>query len=333
MATGRVDVVALMTGTWADQYLLSTLDDFIFLLPVIVVLYRFVGLMISCFNFFSIQNEGGTAMVDNAVDEENIDADDDDPYSTPGLITAFRLLSPTREPVFASTARSVSGALAELERQIGPAIYSSYVGYNGRAPGRPLPKSSKANAGAAAAAAAAAAAINGGATASASGARSGTSADDEQDEDGREAKAAAASPARAKSAPPASGPAASGDARHTLVAYFQIVELAELLDVDKDTVDMAVRVFRHVAAHASLRNKSVEALAAASVVVAGQRRRSEARLHALKRSQLAAAASSARLSLHTHSLPPRKTDRASSAANLEISDRDVPFVRRPSRGR
>lgn len=66
-----------------------------------------------------------------------------------------------------------------------------------------------------------------------------------------------------------------GDARHTLVAYFEIVELAALLAVDRETVNLAVRIFRHTASNTSLRNRNVESLAAAAFVAASERRYEE----------------------------------------------------------
>lgn len=140
-----------------------------------------------------------------------------DPYCAPGFISVFRMLSPIREPVFATSARTFSGALSEMERLIGDALFSGYVGYNGRAPGGIPPKKEEAS-------------------------------------DGNE---------RNKS---------GGDARHTLVAYFEIVELASILGVDKETVNLAVRIFRHTASNTSLRNRNVECLATAAFVAAAERR-------------------------------------------------------------
>ncbi|CAN8067171.1 unnamed protein product [Agarophyton chilense] len=146
-----------------------------------------------------------------------VDDNPRDPYCTPGFISVFRMLSPLREPVFTTSSRTYSGALAEMERLIGDALFAGYVGYNGRAPGGvPLKK--------------------------------------EESVEG---------PERNKS---------GGDARHTLVAYFEIVELASILGVDKETINLAVRIFRHTASNTSLRNRNVECLATAAFVAAAERR-------------------------------------------------------------
>lgn len=63
-----------------------------------------------------------------------------------------------------------------------------------------------------------------------------------------------------------------GDARHTLVAYFEIVELSSILFVDRETVNLAIRIFRHTASNTSLRNRNVESLATAAFVAASQHR-------------------------------------------------------------
>lgn len=139
-----------------------------------------------------------------------------DPYCTPGFITAFRLLSPLREPVYAASARTLSGSLAEMERIIGETLFSGYVGYNGRAPGSAAKK-------------------------------------EELSESGERNKS-------------------GGDARHTLVAYFEIVELASILCVDRETTNLAIRTFRHTANNTSLRNRNVESLATAAFVSAAERR-------------------------------------------------------------
>lgn len=140
-----------------------------------------------------------------------------DPYCTPGFITAFRMLSPQYEPVFGAPARTMSGALAEMERLIGDALYSGYVGYNGRAPGVAARK------------------------------EEGGSAKEGQ-ERRRE----------------------GGDARHILVAYFEIKELASILGVDWRISNLAIRIFRFTASNTSLRNRSVESLATAAFVAAVQ---------------------------------------------------------------
>lgn len=140
-----------------------------------------------------------------------------DPYCTPGFITAFRMLSPQYEPAFGAPARTMSGALAEMERLIGDALYSGYVGYNGRAPGVAVRKDE------------------------------GTKDNQERRREG-------------------------GDARHILVAYFEIKELASILGVDWQTSNLATRIFRFTASNTSLRNRSVESLATAAFVAAVQRR-------------------------------------------------------------
>ena len=126
------------------------------------------------------------------------------------------MLSPLREPVYAASARSLSGALAEMERLIGDALFAGYVGYNGRAPGASVKK-----------------------------------------------EEASEVTDRNKS---------GGDARHTLVAYFEIVELASILGVDRETTNLAIRIFRHTASNTSLRNRNVESLATAAFVSAAERR-------------------------------------------------------------
>lgn len=72
---------------------------------------------------------------------------------------------------------------------------------------------------------------------------------------------------------PGSAGSSGGDARHTVVAYFQILELASMLEIPKDIGDLAVRIFRHTASRTSLRNRKVEALATASLVCALDRQR------------------------------------------------------------
>lgn len=62
-----------------------------------------------------------------------------------------------------------------------------------------------------------------------------------------------------------------GDARHTVVAYFQILELSCLVEIPREITNFAVRIFRHTAARTSLRNRNVEALATASLVCAVER--------------------------------------------------------------
>lgn len=140
-----------------------------------------------------------------------------DPYCTPGFITAFRMLSPQYEPVFGAPARTMSGALAEMERHIGDTLYSGYIGYNGRAPGSSVRR------------------------------------DEQQQVNGERSKS-------------------GGDARHILVAYFEIKELASILGVDWQTSTLAIRIFRFTASNTSLRNRSVESLATAAFVASVQRR-------------------------------------------------------------
>eukprot|EP00171_Calliarthron_tuberculosum_P019911 IDg19911t1 len=111
----------------------------------------------------------------------------------------------------------MSGALAEMERLIGDALYSGYVGYNGRAPGSSVRR------------------------------------DEQQQGNGERTKS-------------------GGDARHILVAYFEIKELASILGVDWQTSTLAIRIFRFTASNTSLRNRSVESLATAAFVAAVQRR-------------------------------------------------------------
>lgn len=126
------------------------------------------------------------------------------------------MLSPLRESVYAASARTLSGSLAEMERVLGDALYAGYVGYNGRAPGSAVKKED-------------------------------LSENNEKNKSG-------------------------GDARHTLVAYFEIVELASILGVDKETSNLAVRIFRHTANNTSLRNRNVESLATAAFVSAAESR-------------------------------------------------------------
>lgn len=210
-----------------------------------------------------------------------------DPYCTPGFITAFRMLSPLREPAYAATAQTVSGSLCELERVIGDSLFTGYVGYNGRAPGGGAPK--------------------------------------KDDNDSSE---------RNKT---------GGDARHTLVAYFEIVELGGLLGVDRETVNLAIRIFRHTASNTSLRNRNVESLATASFVAASERRYEEYQKWLKSKSQTmstssckndasssnvvisdttdhAAVESSQRIDMWP--IKPRQlsVDEVSTAANLEVSE-------------
>jgi len=67
------------------------------------------------------------------VNEHAVDDDiQDDPFCSQGFITAFRNFVPLSEPVYLAAAQTFAGDLVEMERIIGDAIYSGYVGYNGR---------------------------------------------------------------------------------------------------------------------------------------------------------------------------------------------------------
>lgn len=243
----------------------------------------------------------------------------EDPYCTPGFITAFRMLSPLREPIYAASAASISGALAELERQIGECIYDSYVGYNGRAsmpsvsdtnslydskriePSRPrdlnstLVKGDSNNE------------TNVDSTANSGDNRNSftnTHKTITADEDGRQPlgdrthrfnASNLANNTDSNSTPnndnntnyhinstnsnidahPSNNCNAGSDARHTLVAYFEILDLANILDVDRETANLALRIFRFAATTTSLRNRNVEALAAASLCIALDRRHAD----------------------------------------------------------
>lgn len=166
--------------------------------------------------------------------------DEEDPLCAPGFVTAFQTLSLMREPVYAASARTISGALCEMERHVGDAIYGGYVGYNGRTPG-------------AATAAAQATAQEASPPDTRPPTRDGASGEGE-----------------------GAGATTSGcDARHTIVAYFEILDLCNILEVDKETCDMAIAIFRYTASSVSLRNRNVEALAAASLCAAVQRRLEE----------------------------------------------------------
>lgn len=97
-----------------------------------------------------------------------------------------------------------------------------------------------------------------------------------------------------------------GDARHTLVAYFEIVELAGILDVDRETVNLAVRIFRHTANSTSLRNRNVESLATAAFVAASERRYEEYKQW---------------LKSETHTLSITTCKNDASSSNVVITDR------------
>lgn len=114
----------------------------------------------------------------------------EDPYATPGFISAFRVMAPLQEPVFGATASTMSGALSEMERLLGGVLH--------------------------------------------------------QDRD--------------------SGP--RPDARHAVAVYFEVLDLANVLDVDRETSNLAIRLFCHTAATMVIRNKQIEPMAAASLHVA-----------------------------------------------------------------
>jgi transcription initiation factor TFIIIB Brf1 subunit/transcription initiation factor TFIIB len=61
---------------------------------------------------------------------------------------------------------------------------------------------------------------------------------------------------------------ATPENRYAPVAYFEIVDMANILDVDRETSNLAVRLFSRTAASITVRNRLVEALAAASLCVA-----------------------------------------------------------------
>lgn len=186
------------------------------------------------------------------------------------------MLSPLREPVYAASARTLSGALAEMERVIGDALFAGYVGYNGRAPGSAAKKEDVGDSG-------------------------------ERNKSG-------------------------GDARHTLVAYFEIVELANILCVDRETSNLAIRTFRHTANNTSLRNRNVESLATAAFVSAAERRWQEYQEWLKQRNSLGnieepgAADPSNSDTVHASSekwpTPPRRlsVEEISTAANLDTGE-------------
>jgi transcription initiation factor TFIIIB Brf1 subunit/transcription initiation factor TFIIB len=58
------------------------------------------------------------------------------------------------------------------------------------------------------------------------------------------------------------------DARQAVAAYFEILDMANILDVDRETSNLAVRLFCRTASTVVLRNKQVESMAAASLCVA-----------------------------------------------------------------
>lgn len=134
-----------------------------------------------------------------------------------------------------------------------------------------------------------------------------------------------------------------GDARHTLVAYFEIVELAALLAVDRETVNLAVRIFRHTASNTSLRNRNVESLATAAFVAASERRYEEyqqslkSENHTMSITTCKNDASSSNAVItdttnhianesnqrnHTWAIKPRRlsVEEVAAAANLEVSE-------------
>lgn len=118
--------------------------------------------------------------------------DPDDPVATAGFISAFRLLSPLRQPVYGATANTLSGSLAEMERVLGDTLEENR-GAGGEKRGDP-------------------------------------------------------------------GLAATG--------YFEIVDLADLLDVDSETVILASQMFVRTSNIVSTRGRQVEALSAACLLLA-----------------------------------------------------------------
>ncbi|KAJ8907742.1 hypothetical protein NDN08_007848 [Rhodosorus marinus] len=181
-----------------------------------------------------------------------IDEDiEEDPYCTRGFVTAFRMLSPMRDPAYLATARTFSGDLAEMERLIGDALYGGYVGYNGRQPGMAREGSDSDK--------------KVRVKTEVQGWRNGDIESDGKDEQFSEGKTGSFGNAQ--------GTLSGGDARHTVVAYFQVLELSGLLEIPKEISEFAVRIFRHTASRTSLRNRNVEALATASLVCAVERTR------------------------------------------------------------
>lgn len=118
-----------------------------------------------------------------------------DPITTPGFVTAFRVIAPLQTPLYGATAGTMSGALSEMERLLGPLIC---------------------------------------------------------EKDSFDPR---------------------GDARYVVAVYFEIIDLSSLLDVDCETSRLAVRVFCHTASTMFIRNKEVEQMAAASLLVASSLRR------------------------------------------------------------
>lgn len=110
---------------------------------------------------------------------------------TDGFTSAFRLVSPTREPVYSATANTLPGSLSELERQLGKVACG-----NGR------------------------------------------------------------------------GAAPSVDSRYTVTAYFHIFDIASMVDIDRETVNLAVRLYKTTAAAIPMRSKQVESFATACLYVA-----------------------------------------------------------------
>jgi Transcription factor TFIIB repeat len=167
----------------------------------------------------------------------------DDPFVTPGFITAFRMLAPLREPVYSASARTMNGALAEMERVLGDVLYDDNTLCNSRSPvAEEEPH-----------------------TVIASQCADARALDERW-------------PSIAQQSSHCAGPTAvlgstAMDARNALVAYFQILDLANILDVDQETAYLAVRMFRHISATSvCARNKSVEILAAACLRVATEHR-------------------------------------------------------------
>lgn len=132
--------------------------------------------------------------------------DDDDPFATAGFISAFRLLSPLREPVYGATSNTMAGSLAEMERVLGDAVHET-----GNVIG-------------------------------------------ERRADARHRVAQRQ--------------------RDAVTGYFEIVDLADLLNVDWETVILASQLFVRTSNIISMRNKSIEALSAACLHLALELRHS-----------------------------------------------------------
>jgi transcription initiation factor TFIIIB Brf1 subunit/transcription initiation factor TFIIB len=189
----------------------------------------------------------------------------DDPFVTPGFITAFRMLAPLREPVYGVSARTMHGALAEMERILGDILYSECFGDNKRQGmgARELGLSTPA--------------------ASTSRMRGPDVAGDMPDVPLPLSSPSLAptgllpKPSLTCAAPSQLPLSPTGvDTRNALIAYFEILDVASILGVDHETTNFANRIFRHVfGMSVSLRSRSVEALAAACLCAASERRTSD----------------------------------------------------------